>query len=573
VAVGGQPARLPDCDDAAGRHHAQRLQQRRPDVGGGAHRGEDRKKSHERAAGVGDRQSRHVGTLDPHAGRPRRGCLRAFGEELHAEEPLGGNALAQHALEPPTGPAPRVEQHSFTADRVRREFQNRSQELLANRRVSPVVSVPRVALAGIGTVARMDPRDPVVLASVYFPLVRVLFLTHYYPPELGAAPARIAALARGLADRGLEVSVHTGFPHYPSGTIPAPYRNRRLRLEREGPVRVLRSVVYPVPNRGFARRLANHTVFAAGALTTAHAAGGIDVVVAETPPLFTAAAGVAYARVKGARLILNVSDLWPESAIELGALSDPRTAAAAHAVARLCYRRATLITAPTKGIVDSLDSREEAIGRVIHIPPAVDLERFASVRETPPRANAPLRVLYAGTLGMSQEVRTLVRAAALAGPEVVELTIAGEGPEALSIRSELEALGIPNVSMLGGVSSERIPSLYESADAGIVPLRDRPVFGGALPTKLFEVLAAGKPVIVAARGEAAELVLGAGAGLVVAPEEPRGLASAFGRLKASPQEALAMGRRGRAKAREFDRAAAVDRWQDLLTVTPWARSR
>ena len=156
--------------------------------------------------------------------------------------------------------------------------------------------------------------------------MHVLFLTHYYPPEIGAAPARIAALADGLARRGLQVSVHTGFPHYPSGTIQGALPNRPLRIERIGPVQVVRSAVYPTPNRGFTRRLANHTAFAGGALATAWASGPIDVVVAETPPLFTAAAGVGYAIAKCAALALNVSDLWPQSAIELGALNDPRAA-------------------------------------------------------------------------------------------------------------------------------------------------------------------------------------------------------------------------------------------------------
>lgn len=360
--------------------------------------------------------------------------------------------------------------------------------------------------------------------------------------------------------------MHTGFPHYPSGAIAAPYRNRVLQREQEGPVRVLRSVVYPAANRGFARRLSDHAAFAAGALATAPATGSIDVVVAETPPLFTAGAGVAYARLKGARLALNVSDLWPESAIELGALSDGRAAAAAHALARLCYRRASLITAPTRGIVDALSARPEARGKVVHVPPAVDLERFGSIPLAPPRGDAPLRVLYAGTLGMAQGVGTLVRAAALAGPELVELTIAGEGPDTLPVRREIQALSLSNVTMLGAVASEEIQGLYERADAGVVPLRDRPIFAGALPSKLFEVLAAGRPAIVASRGEAAELVLAAGAGLVVAPEDPQALAEAFIQLRASPSDALAMGRRGRAKAHEFDRSAAVERWWELLTL-------
>jgi colanic acid biosynthesis glycosyl transferase WcaI len=401
--------------------------------------------------------------------------------------------------------------------------------------------------------------------------VRVLFLTHYYPPELGAAPARIAALASGLAERGVQVIVHTGFPHYPSGAIPPPYRNRPVTSRREGPVQVVRSLVYPAPNRGFARRLADHTVFAAWALAASSAAGPLDVVVAESPPLFTAAAGIAYARLKRAALALNVSDLWPLSAVELGVLSaGGPPARAAEWLARLCYRDARLITAPTERIVATL---REGVGsgsaaKVVHVPPAVDLERFASVAPLAPRSGAPvpLRVLYAGTLGLAQGLDTLIEAAELAGPAVVELLIAGEGPEGERLRALVHARGLDHVRLLGAVPAQEIPALYGSVDAGVVPLRDLPLFAGALPTKLFEVLAAGRPAILAAHGEAAQLLRDADAGVVVAPEDPSALADAFHRLHASPAEALLMGARGRLYARRYDRPAVVGQWLELLTT-------
>jgi colanic acid biosynthesis glycosyl transferase WcaI len=394
--------------------------------------------------------------------------------------------------------------------------------------------------------------------------MRVLLLTHYYPPEVGAAPARIAALARGLAGRGMEVTVHTGFPHYPSGVLARPYRNRLVQVEWQSGVRVVRSLVYPTPNAGFARRLANHAVFAAGALATYAASGPVDVVVAETPPLFTAFAGVLYAKLKRAPLALNVSDLWPESAIELGVLGDGLAARAAHALARRCYRSARLITAPTQGIVESLGARSEARGKVVQVPPAVDLARFTALAPLALRSGAPLRVLYAGTLGLAQGLGTLVEAAALAGPTVVELLLTGDGPAAAPLRREVAARGLAHVRLLGSVAPERVPSLYAEADAGVVPLRDLPIFNGALPTKLFEVLAAGRPAVVAAHGEAAELVRSSGAGLAVAPEDPLALAEAFRRLHADPLEAGAMGERGRLHAARFDRSAAVGLWEQLL---------
>ena len=118
--------------------------------------------------------------------------------------------------------------------------------------------------------------------------MRVTLLTHYYPPEVGAPQARLSALARGLSRRGVEVTVHTGFPHYPDGVIQPPYRNRPWLTEDENGVRVVRSAVYPAPNRGFGRRIANHVSFAFSALATAPAAGPADAVIVETPPLLLA---------------------------------------------------------------------------------------------------------------------------------------------------------------------------------------------------------------------------------------------------------------------------------------------
>ncbi|HKO38072.1 MAG TPA: glycosyltransferase, partial [Solirubrobacterales bacterium] len=144
--------------------------------------------------------------------------------------------------------------------------------------------------------------------------MRVVLLTQYFPPEVGAPQTRIAALARGLSERGIEVTVHTCPPHYPDGEIKAPYRNRLLARERMGGAPVVRSAVYAAANRGFARRLGGHLSFAGSALATAPATGPADVVVVETPPLFLAGAAIAYAKAKRARLVLNVADLWPDSA-------------------------------------------------------------------------------------------------------------------------------------------------------------------------------------------------------------------------------------------------------------------
>jgi len=416
--------------------------------------------------------------------------------------------------------------------------------------------------------------------------MRLRILTHYFPPEVGAPQTRLEALARGLARAGAEVTVHTGFPHYPDGEIKPPYRNRPLRFERHDGVRIMRSWVYPAPNRGFARRLANHASLAASALAAAPAGGPADVLLVETPPLLLAGAAVAYARAKRARLVLNVADLWPDSAVEMGTLSSPRAIAAAQRLERAAYREAAAIACPTEGIHDALGGRPESAGKAALMRPAVDLDRFSAAASgfagaiDPAKSAAgngragmnggpPLRVLYAGTVGLAHGLGTLLDATEElrrdgGGPEV---TIAGDGAEAPALRARLAAGGPPGVRMLGAVPAERVPSLYAESDVAVVMLRDLPIFEGALPTKLLEAMAAGRPVLLAARGEAARLVEAESCGVVVPPEDPRALAAALAALAADPARRAAMGAAGREAAeRDFGRQAWLRRWHDLLAA-------
>jgi glycosyltransferase involved in cell wall biosynthesis len=403
--------------------------------------------------------------------------------------------------------------------------------------------------------------------------VRVVLLTQYFPPEVGAPQTRISALARGLAERGVEVMVHTCPPHYPDGEIKAPYRNRLLERERFEGARVVRSAVYAAPNRGFARRLGGHLSFASSALATGAATGPADVVVVETPPLFLAGAAIAYATAKRARLVLNVADLWPDSAIELGALSSPAAIRAARVVERTAYRSAAAISCPTEGIFETLESRPESAGKAALMRPAVDLDRFepgvAGGGAAERAADAPLRVLYAGTVGMAHGLGTLLDAAELlaARPDApaVEVTIAGDGADGPALRERIARGGLENVRMLGAVPADQIPRLYAEADIAVVMLRDVPLFHGALPTKMLEAMAAARPVVLAARGEAARVLDDADAGVVVEPEDPGALAEAFVALATDPQRRARLGSAGRAAVeKEFARAPWLDRWQGLL---------
>ncbi|MGI9185283.1 MAG: glycosyltransferase family 4 protein [Solirubrobacteraceae bacterium] len=392
--------------------------------------------------------------------------------------------------------------------------------------------------------------------------MRFLFVSHYFYPEVGAPQTRILETAQRLTAAGHEVSVLTGFPNYPDGVIPKEYRRRALQRERLGEIRLIRSAVYPSANSGFARRLLNHASFALSCLLAAPMAQRPDVIVAETPPLFTAVSGVLIARGWRAPLILNVADLWPESAVQLGMLSDPRAIRAATILETFAYRHAAAITVPTAGMRTTLVGRGEPGDKVVHLPNAVDIGRFGvgTGSECPANGDQRPRVIYCGTVGLAQGVGTIVQAAhelRTMGAEI-DFLIVGDGAEREGLAQLARERGLSNVRFAGRVPREDVPSLIGSSDVAVLSLRDVPLFEDALPTKLLEYMAAGLPVVASAAGDVSRLLSRADAGVACAPADARALATGIRRVTEDPARAREMGANGRRYVRaHYSRDAFV----------------
>ena len=395
--------------------------------------------------------------------------------------------------------------------------------------------------------------------------MHLLFVTHYFHPEVGAPQTRILEAARLLRERGHEVTVVTGFPNYPDGVIPEPYRGRILQTEDVEGIRVIRAWVLPAPNRGFARRIANHATSALTAMPASAKARRVDVVIGETPSLFTAGASVAIAKAHRAPLILNVADLWPESAVQLGMLRNRHAIRAAELLERFAYRHSAAITVPTAGMVRILVDQGQPADRVIHLPNAVDTDRF-----TPPAAPSEhlTQVLYSGTVGLAQGVGTLLDAAELLARDGSDLgvRVVGDGAEREQLERSAAERSLANVTFSGRLPAAEIPGIIAAADIAVMSLVDVPLFEDAVPTKLLEYLAAGKPVVAAASGEAARVVERAGCGIACPPEDPAAMADALRRIAADPQAAFAMGQAGRRYAEDHvSRRAFVDKLEALAT--------
>ncbi len=360
----------------------------------------------------------------------------------------------------------------------------------------------------------------------------------------------------------------TGFPNYPDGVIPREYHGRHFADERLGDLRVVRAPIYAAPNRGVGRRLANHASFALSAIPAAARTGPADAVVVESPPLFLAASGVAIARAKRARLVLSVADLWPDAAIQFGALDRRGVIAAARALERFAYRHADAIAVPTPGLERILVGRGIAPERVVVAAHGVDTARFPLEGNHAP---VPGRVVYCGTIGMGHATGTLIEAARLlraAGGEQ-EILVVGDGAERTELEARVRAWGLGGVTFPGRLPREQLPALLAGAQVTVATQRDLPLRADALSTKVLEYMAAARPVVASVSGWTADVVTRAGAGIVVAPEHPQALADAIAELTADPERARAMGTSGRRYVEEhLTRRLAVERLEEALAGGP-----
>ncbi|MFM2151744.1 MAG: hypothetical protein RL199_179 [Pseudomonadota bacterium] len=413
--------------------------------------------------------------------------------------------------------------------------------------------------------------------------MKILYVSQYYPPEMGAPAVRVSELARAWAADGHEVTVLTGFPHHPTGVVPEGYRGWPwVRTEDDAGVRVVRVPVFATANRGVFRRSLSYVSFAATAGLLGPVLGGRpDVVVATSPQFLTGLVGLELAALTRAPFVFEVRDLWPQSVVEVGAMAaDHPAVKVMEAMERLLYAKAGRIVVVSEPFVDALAAKGVDPAKIFVVTNGVDLDRF----RPEPRGNAVRRELglegkfvamYVGTHGMAHGLSTLLEAAELMrGDDRFRFVFVGEGAdkEALVERARRRALG--NVVFVGQQPHERIPSFVAASDAMLVPLRAKALFKTVLPSKIFECLAAARPVVLGVDGEARRLVEDSGGGTCVQPESAEAVVGALRHLAADPERADAMGRSGRAYVeRHFARPVLARRYLGLLAEVAGKGSR
>jgi glycosyltransferase involved in cell wall biosynthesis len=402
--------------------------------------------------------------------------------------------------------------------------------------------------------------------------LRITFLSHYFPPEVGAPQTRMFELARQLVAAGDAVTVVTAFPNYPTGVVHEGYRGRFAMEEDMDGVRVLRRWVFATPNAGFFKRLINHLSFVVTSLAALRALGPTDVIFVQSPPLFIGLAALAFSRLKRAPFVFNVSDIWPQSAIELGMLHNRLAIWMAEKLEWHLYRRACRVTVPTPGMRERLVERGLSPEKVVLLTNGVDTHIYQPEPPDPKLANqlglnGHKIFLYAGTHGLSQGLDVILEAAKRTTDDDVVYVLAGEGADKDALVEKVRSEGITNVHFLPNQPKSAMPGLLNLAYAAIVPLKPLDLFRDALPSKMFESMAVGQPIVASLWGEAAKLVETAGCGIVAEPGNPDALEAAVEKLAADPARAQSMGRRGRDYVVEhYDREKIAQRLRALLVA-------
>jgi glycosyltransferase involved in cell wall biosynthesis len=399
--------------------------------------------------------------------------------------------------------------------------------------------------------------------------VRLLLVTQYYAPEIGAAQTRLRETVAGLVGRGFQVTVVAPVPSYPLGIVPPSYRAWRPSRERIDGVQIARLPTIAMSGASMSRRLIGQAAFAVASLSVHAIADRFDVALVESPPLPLAITARSLAW-RGLPYVFHVADPWPDFPIAMGYLKSPLEQRLAYGLEDLAYAGAAAVTTVSPGLVELLDRKPSARGRVELVPNGVEAQRFAdAAAETPDAARRRLgwderfTIVYAGTVGLAQGIGVLLDAAQLLG-DTVRIRIVGEGLERPDLETRARSMGLCNVVFDPPVPRTGVPDILAAADAGLVVLRRGPLYEDSLPTKLLEAMAAGRPVIASADGLAARIVRDAGAGYVAAAEDAGSLAAAIAACR-DDADRRARGVTARTHVlAEYEREAILDRLAAIL---------
>lgn len=403
--------------------------------------------------------------------------------------------------------------------------------------------------------------------------MKILFLSDNFPPEGNAPATRLYEHAIRWARAGHDVTVVTCAPNFPEGKLFAGYRNHWRQVEGIDGIRVLRVKTYITANEGFLKRTLDYMSFMLMGFVAGLFERRPDVVVATSPQFFCAIGGWALSVAKWRPFVFELRDLWPASIMAVGAMRKTLVIRMLEKIELFLYRRAKAIISVTESFREDLVERgipREKIHVVIN---GVDLDRY----EPRPRDATLERDFdlagkfvagYMGTHGMAHALPKVLEAAELLlHRDDIAFFFAGAGAERARVEQLVQERNLRNVRMIPRQPKERMPALWSACDLAIVPLRDTPVFATVIPSKIFEAMGMGVPILMSLpEGEATAIVRLSESGVCVPPEDPQAMASAIQALADDHGRMDAYRMTSRAAAPNYSRDTQATRMIDILSM-------
>ncbi len=406
--------------------------------------------------------------------------------------------------------------------------------------------------------------------------MKLLILTQYFPPEVGAPQNRLFELAVRLKKAGVDVSVLTAMPNYPQMKIHEAYVGKKYVFETLEGIPVHRSSIYIPKSKSIVQRLMNYFSFVySSGRTGVNKIGDVDIIMCESPPLFLGWSALYLKRKKKAKLIFNVSDLWPESAEKLGVVTNKWMLKLAYNLEEKLYKRSALVSGQTQGICKNINQRFPEVP-TYWLPNGVDISYYDPTavngntwREKNNFNPQDVLFLYAGIIGLAQGLEVILHAAQLVKdkPEL-KFILLGSGPEKEKLQQLKADLQLENVLFVDGVTKKEMPEIVAASDVSVIPLKKMDLFLGAIPSKIFENLAMQKPILLGVDGEAKELFIEQGnCGLYFEPENYKALAEAAIKISTDTNLRKQLGENGRKYVSEkFNRDTIANSFYERIKL-------
>ncbi len=401
--------------------------------------------------------------------------------------------------------------------------------------------------------------------------MRILLLTDNYPPESNPPALRCSMHAKRWVQRGHHVNIVTSFPNFPDGKVFGGYRQSLFKREILDSVDVLRVPTLIFPNRAIFLRILDFLSFMFTSCIASFFVGRPDVVLATSPQFFTAVSGWFVSRVYRRPFVFEIRDLWPDSIVAMGVMKEGRAIRLIRVIEQFLYRQADLIVTVTSSSRDLLIARDIDGDKIIVVSNGIDTGQL-----TPGPAPIELRqrlgvenkivVSYVGTVGMAHGLQLILDAAQDCRNRLPEVhfIIVGSGAELRDLQQQASERGLGNVTFIGRVAHDEIVNYWRLSDMTLVLLKDIPLFRTVIPSKIFEAMATGTPIITNVRGELQTLLEPLGTAVMIEPSDLNALVDAIETLARSPARRQALATAAAKAAKQYERVVLADKLLDAL---------